>query len=483
MSASPKQVVIVGGGIAGLATAFSLQERASEGSLSLGCTLVEADRHWGGKILTQRVDDLIIEAGPDSFLSQKPWALALCDKLGLAERVINTNEADKKAFVFSRGRLRELPEGMVVIVPSKLGPFVRSGLVSLPGLMRMGLDLVLPAKRGGEEESVAAFFTRRLGREAFERLVEPLMAGIYAGDASQMSLRATFPRFVEIERQHGSLIRGMLAARESAGRRQVGNAPARTMFVTLEGGLSELVDTLVGRIKSQGATLLQGERVTGLRHAGHAAAGKGYEVTLESGAALPADAVVFATPAYVTADLIRSMSPDASEALSRIPYASTATVSLVYERDAVGPAVRGFGFVVPRVEQRALLAATWTSRKWAHRAPPSLVLVRCYLGGVGRETLLERDDASLVALVREELTQLAGIGAPPTYTAVHRWWRGMPQYHLGHENHVRLIDAALADHPGLLVTGAAYRGIGIPDCVRDGTDTARKLREALTRLR
>lgn len=471
--------MIVGGGIAGLATAFSLQERAAEGGLSLGCTLIEADRHWGGKILTQRVDELVIEAGPDSFLSQKPWALELCDKLGLADRVINTNESDKKAFVFSRGRLRELPEGMVVIVPSKLGPFMRSGLLSLPGLMRMGLDLVLPAKRGGEDESLASFFTRRLGREAFERLVEPLMAGIYAGDAARMSLRATFPRFVEIERRHGSLIRGMLAARKAGGPGPSGGVRGRTMFVTLERGLSELVDRLVGRIKSQGGTLLQGERARGLRPAGRAPEGRRYEVTLQSGTTLPADAVVLATPAYVTADLIRPVNGAAAEALEQIPYASTATVSLAYDARAVGPAVRGFGFVVPRVEHRHLLAATWTSRKWAHRAPSSRVLVRCYLGGVGREALLERDDGAIVSLVGEELAELAGIGARPAYTTVHRWWKGMPQYHVGHEDRLRMIDAALAAHPGLFVTGAAYRGIGIPDCVRDGTDTAGKVVEAL----
>ncbi len=479
MSSSPKQVVIVGGGIAGLATAFSLQDHASEAGLSLACTLIEADRHWGGKILTERVDDLLIEAGPDSFLSQKPWALELCGKLGLADRIINTNVTDKKAFVFSRGRLRELPEGMVVIVPSKLGPFVRSGLVSLPGLARMGLDLVLPAKRDGGDESLASFFTRRLGREAFERLVEPLMAGIYAGDATQMSLRATFPRFAEIERQHGSVIRGMLAARKSAGPRPSTGAPARTMFVTLDGGLSELVDTLVGRIKSQGTTLRQGEVVTNIQPRSHAQTGRGYGVTLQSGATLPADAVVLTTPAYVTADLLRPISPAAAEPLSRIPYASTATVSLAYEADAVGQAVRGFGFVVPRVEQRRLLAATWTSRKWAHRAPPSRVLVRCYLGGVGREGLLEREDPAIVTMVREELAELAGIKAAPTYATIYRWWRGMPQYHVGHEDQLRLIDAALADHPGLFVAGAAYRGIGIPDCVRDGTDTAKKLIDVL----
>ncbi len=475
MPGPSKQVVIVGGGIAGLATAFALQELAGEAGLPLACTLVEAGPCWGGKILTHRVGDLVIEAGPDSFLTQKPWALELCAKLGLSDLLMNTKESEKKAFVYSQGRLRELPEGLVLIVPSKLGPFLRSGLVSPPGMVRMALDLVLPAGRSTEDESLASFFSRRLGREAFDRLIEPLMAGIYAGDGEQMSLRATFPRFLELEQRQGSLIRGILAGRKARRPGAQPSTPSRSMFVTLRDGLGTLVETLVARIKAGGATLMLGRRVTTLRVRADAQARRSYEVILDSNAVLSADAAVLTTPAYVTSDLIRSLSPEAAGLLSRIPYASTATVSLVYDRAAVGSSVTGFGFVVPRIERRHLLAATWSSLKWGHRAPPSQVLVRCYVGGVGREGLLDDDDATLLRLVRHELLSLAGIAAEPLYTEINRWPLGMPQYTLGHLERLERIERALSEHEGLYVTGAGYRGIGIPDCIKEGTETARRL--------
>jgi protoporphyrinogen/coproporphyrinogen III oxidase len=316
-----RHVAIVGGGIAGLTAAFSLYEQAAGAGLPLTCTLIEASRDWGGKIVTHRVGDLTIEAGPDSFLSQKPWGLELCDKLGLSGRLINTNEHQKKTFVFSRGRLRELPEGLVVIVPTKLGPFLKSGLVSWPGIARMGLDLVLPAKRASLErgdESLASFFSRRLGREAFERVVEPLMAGIYAGDATQISLRATFPRFLELERKHGSLIRGMLASRPAS------RQSTHTMFVTLQGGLVELVQALLAKLTAAGAKLMTQQSVAALRvrqTSTNHPIGWTYDLTLDNGSVMSADAVVLATPAFVSADLVRPLSPLASELLGAIPYA------------------------------------------------------------------------------------------------------------------------------------------------------------------
>ncbi|MDE3018227.1 MAG: protoporphyrinogen oxidase, partial [Nitrospirota bacterium] len=251
MSGAPRHVAIVGGGIAGLSTAFALQEQAAEAEFPLSITVIEAGSSWGGKIATHRVGELVIERGPDSFLSQKPAGLELCAKLGLSDRLVNTNPSGQGAFVYSRGKLRRLPEGLVLFVPSKLGPFLRSGLLSLPGIMRMGADLVLPRQHVKGDESLAAFFRRRFGAEAFERLIEPLMAGIYAGDAEQMSLRATFPRFIELERKHGSLIRGMLAGRRNAASSgqapQAGPSP-RTMFVTMKNGMDELVQALVGRV-------------------------------------------------------------------------------------------------------------------------------------------------------------------------------------------------------------------------------------------
>jgi protoporphyrinogen/coproporphyrinogen III oxidase len=470
-----KHVAIVGGGIAGLAAAFALSEQAAQAGLPISCTVVEAGRQWGGKIVTHRVGSLTIEAGPDSFLSQKPWALELCDKLGLTGRLINTNEHEKKTFVYSRGRLRELPEGLVVIVPTKLAPFLKSGLVSWPGIARMGLDLVLPARRADGDESLASFFSRRLGREAFERVVEPLMAGIYAGDAEQISLRATFPRFLELERQHGSLIRGMLASRPA------GVPGGRTMFVTLRDGLAELVDALVARLTAAGVKLLTQQPVAAIRvRQGRTdrSGGWTYDLTLGNGSVISADAVVLATPAFVSSDLVRPLSQIAAELLGAIPYASTATVSLAYAAGTRG--VGGFGFVVPRVEGRDLLAATWTSLKWPHRAPDSQTLVRCYLGGVGREAILREDDRALITRVREELRSMTGVTGEPVYAEVNRWERGMPQYTLGHLDRLDAIQRSLDRYPGLVLAGASYRGIGIPDCIRDGANAASAVIHFLT---
>ncbi|MEW6542179.1 MAG: protoporphyrinogen oxidase [Nitrospirota bacterium] len=469
----PKRVVVVGGGIAGLAAAFSLQELFARAGLPLACTVVEASASWGGKIATHRAGDFLIERGPDSFLSQKPAALELCAKLGLSDRLMNTSESERGSFVYSRGKLRQLPEGLVVFVPTKLGPFLRSGLLSWAGLARMGLDLVLPRRTSsGEDESLASFFTRRFGREAFERVIEPLMAGIYAGDAEQMSLRSTFPRFLELERKHRSLIRGLLAARGGGGRAGRREGPGRTMFVTLQGGLGELIEALVEKLEGTGVSLKAGERVTELRAPSVRSKVWTYDLVLGSGATMTADAVVLATPAYVTADLVRPLSRKAAEKLETIPYASTATVSLGYGTADLGPSVRGYGFVVPRAERRDLIAATWTWLKWAHRAPSAQALIRCYVGGVGREDLLKADDETLVRRVREELRTIAGVTAEPKFAEVARWERAMPQYVLGHQNRLEAVQVALNPFKGLYLTGSAYRGIGIPDCIKDGADTA-----------
>jgi oxygen-dependent protoporphyrinogen oxidase len=469
-------VAIIGGGISGLATAFALHEQATAAGLSLRCTVLEAGTAWGGKIVTHRVGDLVTEAGPDSFLSQKPAGLELCTKLGLGERLINTNETDKKAFVYSRGRLRELPEGLVVITPSQMGPFIRSGLLSWTGLARMGLEVVLPAKRlrEGEDESLASFFRRRFGREAFERLVEPLMAGIYAGDAEEMSLAATFPRFSELELEHGSVIRGMIAAQRA---RSTEGSPGikRTMFVSLKNGLTDLVTALVDRLTQQGTVLRTGAAVEALRVRSHQFNRWMYDVILKDGPSLSTESLVLATPAYVSADLLRPLTPIAGGLLDLIPYASTATIGMAFPRSFVAGTVKGFGFVVPRVEGHDLLAATWTSLKWPHRAPPEQVLIRCYVGGVGREGILELEDRALIARVRSELAGLCGLTADPHFVEVNRWIRAMPQYTIGHLDRLKRIEAALSRYGGLGLTGAAYRGVGIPDCIRDGTLAAQRV--------
>jgi oxygen-dependent protoporphyrinogen oxidase len=467
-----RTVAVIGGGISGLSTAYALHERAAAAGIPIRCTVVDAASVWGGKIVTHRVGDLVTEAGPDSFLSQKPAGLDLCDKLGLADQLINTNETSKRACVFSRGRLHELPEGLVVIVPSQLGPFLRSGLLSWTGLARMGLDLVVPTKRSPGDESLAEFFRRRVGRQAFERMLEPLMAGIYAGDAEQMSVQATFPRFVELEQQYGSVIRGMMTARKVDSSMPSGRK--RTMFVSLKNGLSDLVAALVHRLTDQGVALRGGCAVDALRVRSHQPARWMYDVILNDGSALSVDSLVLATPAYVSAELVRPLTPIAGGLLEMIPYASTATIAMAYPR-AVSGAVEGFGFVVPRAEGRDLIAATWTSLKWPHRAPPDQLLVRCYVGGVGREAILQLDDQALVARVRTELATICGVTAEPEFVEVNRWMNAMPQYTLGHLERLNQIEGALSRYGGLILTGAGYRGVGIPDCIRDGAVAAERV--------
>ena len=468
---TPRTVAVIGGGISGLSTAYALHEKAAAAGISIRCTVVDAAPDWGGKIVTHRVGDLVTEAGPDSFLSQKPAGLELCAKLGLTDQLINTNETSKRACVFSQGRLRELPEGLVVISPNQLGPFLRSGLLSWSGLARMGLDLAMPVKRSSNDESLASFFRRRMGRQAFERMLEPLMAGIYAGDAEQMSVQATFPRFVELEQQYGSVIRGMMTARK-AGSSARPAGPKRTMFVSLKNGLSDLVTALVARLTEQGVTLRGGCGVEALRVRSHQPGRWMYDLILNDGSALSVDSLVLATPAYVSAELVRPLTPIAGGLLEMIPYASTATIAMAFPRTAVSGAAEGFGFVVPRAEGRDLIAATWTSLKWPHRAPTDQLLVRCYVGGVGREAILQLDDQALVARVREELASMCGVTAEPGYVEVNRWMKAMPQYTLGHLDRLNQIEGALSRYGGLVLTGAGYRGVGIPDCIRDGAIAA-----------
>jgi protoporphyrinogen/coproporphyrinogen III oxidase len=468
---NPRTVAIVGGGISGLATAYSLQEQAAAAGLAIKCTLLDASPSWGGKIVTHRIGDLITEAGPDSFLSQKPAGLQLIEKLGLTDQVINTNETGKKAFVYSGGRLRELPEGMVIIRPGQVGPFLKSGLLTVGGLARMGMDLVIPAKRSQQDESLASFFRRRFGRQAFERMMEPLMAGIYAGDAEQMSLKATFPRFLELEQEHGSVIRGMLAARKTGSPPET-KRPRRTMFVSLKNGLDDLVGALVRRLTDQGVTLRAGTAVDSLRVRSHQLGRWTYDVMLNDASALSVDSLVLATPAFVSAELLRPLTPIAGGLLEMIPYASTATIAMAYPASVIGGAVQGFGFVVPRVEQCDLIAATWTSLKWPHRTPANQLMTRCYVGGVGREAILQLDDQALVQKVKAELKQICGVTTEPLHVEVNRWMKAMPQYLLGHLERVEQAEAALSRYGGLVLTGAAYRGVGIPDCIRDGAVAA-----------
>jgi oxygen-dependent protoporphyrinogen oxidase len=341
------------------------------------------------------------------------------------------------------------------------------------------MGLVLPAKRSSVDESLASFVRRRFGQQAFERMMEPLMAGIYAGDAEELSVRATFPRFVELEQEHGSVLRGMMSVRarqNGAGRSEA----KRTMFVTLKRGLQELVTALVRRLTDQGVQLRSGMTVESLRVRSNQAGRWIYDMVLQDRSSLSADSLVLATPAYVAADLLRPLTPIAAGLLEMISYASTATIALAYPASVIGEAVQGFGFVVPRLEKRDLIAATWTSLKWPHRAPPNQLMVRCYVGGAGRESILALEDSALIGRVKTELREICGIAVEPTYMEVNRWMHAMPQYRLGHLERLAQAEVALSRYGGVFLTGSAYRGVGIPDCIRDGAVAADKVMRYLS---
>jgi oxygen-dependent protoporphyrinogen oxidase len=459
------KLVVVGGGVAGLSAAHRAVELARERGSTLHLTLMEARERLGGSIASERVDGFLVEAGPDSFLSEKPWALALCRRLGVEDRLVRTDDRFRKVFVWYRGRLHPLPDGFQLLAPTALRPFATSSLFSLSGKLRMALDLVLP-RGGGDDESLGAFVRRRLGAEALERVAQPLVAGIYTADPDDLSLTATMPRFLELERAQRSVILGLRRGLRRAP--LPGTSGARwSLFVTFAGGMEELVSTLAARLPGGSVALKQ--RVSGLERVGAR-----WRVATAEGASVDADRVILATEAHATARLTRYLDPALATLLEEIPYASAATVSLGYRRADVPHPLDGFGFVVPRTEGKALLAGTFSSVKYPGRAPEGHVLIRGFLGGMLQGAMLAEDDDALVTRAREELRAALGVAAAPVLTRLHRWPVSMPQYRVGHLTRVETIERVVAGLPGLALAGAAYRGVGIADCVRSGEAAAQE---------
>ena len=459
------KLVVIGAGITGLAAAHRAVELARERSLAIDLTVVETRDRLGGTIATERADGCLIEAGPDSFLSEKPWALGLCRRLGVADRLVRTDDRFRKVFVWRHGRLHPLPDGFQLLAPTKLGPFLSSGLFSWGGKLRMALDLVRP-RSVVDDESLGAFVRRRLGAQALERVAQPLVAGIYTADPDDLSLAATMPRFLELERRERSLILGLWRASRRA--RRGGTRGGRwSLFVTFKDGMGEMVLRLASRLPP-GAVRL-GQRVRGIERGG-----QGWRVTTDDGTALEADRVIVTTEAHAAGRLLRYVDPALAALLGEIAYASSATISVGYRRGDVPHALDGFGFVVPRSEGRTVLACTFSSVKYPGRAPAGRVLLRCFVGGALNEGALDSDDATLIATTRAELREALGVTAEPLLTRVHRWPKAMPQYHVGHLGRVGAIERCAAALPGLHLAGGAYRGVGIADCVRSGEAAAER---------
>lgn len=456
-----KRVLVIGGGISGLTLAHAIAPVTD-------CTLVEADNRLGGKILTVRDDPFTLEAGPDCFLTAKPAAVDLCESLGLADRLVDTRSEHNRTYVVRRRTLHELPGGLTSFVPTRWGPFVRTRLLSPLAKLRMAMEPLIPRARANGDPTFADFFVRRLGAEAYHWLVEPVLAGIYAGRGSDLSLRATLPRFLDIEREHGSLLRASLAARRSdATLTQGGPGGARGMFQTLQGGLCELVDALCRVITSHGKIKL-GVHARAIEiHPDKVC------VHLSDGT-WEGEAVALCVPAYESARLLQPIDSQLASLLACISYASTVTISVALLTNTLAHPLDGHGFVVPRVEGRSMLACTWTSQKWPHRAPAQWHLLRAYLGGAGRDAILDVPDDVLVEEAVADLSAILGTEVRPAKVWVHRWERSLPQYVQGHLDRLQEIEQRVAATGSRLhLVGASYRGVGIPDCITDGQRAAR----------
>ena len=467
-----KKIIIIGGGIAGLATAYRIQRKISEGA-DLECVLLEGSDRFGGKISTEKSDGFVIERGPDSFISQKPAAIQLCKQLGLEDRLTGTNPNSPNTFVYTGGKLMTMPDGLSLMIPTKFLPFALTPLFSLPGKIRMALDLLIPRKEGDSDESLASFVRRRMGEEALSKMAEPMLAGIYASDPEKMSIGSTFPMFVETERKYRSLIIGMLA-RKKAMLMNSNKHPTTSysLFMTLKDGLGEMVDAVIK--KSPGVQFKSGAKVAALEKKED-----GWHAKLEDGWECQADAIILATPAAITSKILSPIAPDLSELLNRIHYVTTATVTLGYKKEGFSHSLDGFGFVVPKAEGCSILACTWTSSKFPHRAPEGHVMLRCYLGGAIQEEIAEKDSETLEKLVRDDLQKIMGIKETPVFCKVFQNHKSNVQYHVNHSERIDAIMENLKNFPGLFLTGSAYHGIGIPDCIQDGNQTAESVFEFL----
>jgi oxygen-dependent protoporphyrinogen oxidase len=446
-------VAIIGGGISGLSAALALHKQ------KVPYLVLEAGERLGGVIRTERRDGFLLEGGPDSMLAQKPEGVALCRELGLGERLVPTNPDQRAVYVLHRRRLQPLPEGMMLAVPTKLLPFLASGLFSWPGKLRMGLDVVIPGKNGQADESIASFLRRRFGQEAVDRLGEPLLAGIHAGDPERLSILATFPRFRELERVHGSLVRGLWATPRP---KPAPGAKPPAAFYSLRGGLGELVEALVSRLDASALrTSTSVRRVE--------ATTEGFSLATEGGDPVAARRVIVAAPGPRIAPALASLLPEAARALGAIPFASSATVLLGYRRDDVAHPLDGYGMVVPATEGLRTTALSFVSTKFPFRAPEGHVLLRGFLGGVRDPGALSLRDDEMIETVTRDMHEVLGLRGEPVLTRVFRWPGGTPQLEVGHLERMREVEQAVAAVPGLFLTGAGVRSTGIPDSVADGT--------------
>jgi len=467
-------IVIIGGGISGLAAAHRLTELAPDNKIQI--TLLESSARLGGTLRTDERDGFLLERGPDSFISEKPQAVDLAHRLGLSSNLIETNPEHRRSFLVRAGRLRPVPEGFQLLAPTRMWPFVTTDIFSIAGKVRMAGDLVLPRRsvNGNADESLADFVRRRLGKEALNRMAQPMVGGIYTADPEKLSLRATLPRFLDMEQADRSIILAMWRKakklRKDTGKDSGVSGARYSLFMSFDRGMQTLVNKLGEQIKERGVITRLNCRVNSVTHSGN------WTINTEMGP-VDADAICLAVPSYIAGQLLTQVDPPLSSLLGRIEYSSTATINLAYRRSQIGHALDGFGFVVPYIEGRSVIACSFSSVKFAGRAPADCVLLRAFVGGALQPEMLALNDEEMLRRITSDLAQLISISGEPLFAEVSRWIKSMPQYEVGHLQLVDEIEARALKLPGLTLAGNALRGAGIPDCIRSGESAASTMLE------
>jgi len=463
-----KRIAIVGGGISGLSAAYALAHKRRAG-VAVDYVLYESSSRLGGVLVSDRVGGCLVEAGPDSFLTEKPWAADLCREIGLGDQLIGSNDPQRKTYIISKNKLVVMPDGLMFMVPTKILPTVFSPLFSLRTKMRMAAEWFHPPHQVSGDETVAALVERHYGAEMVDLLADPLLSGVYGGEAAQLSVRAVLPRFAEMEAKHGSLGRAMLSARKKMSAAQ--KAPAPPLFSSLKQGMQQMVDALVARVDPN-AVRFSSEVHSVIAQDSGWTVSAGYQSD-------HFDGLIIATPASAAATLLQMADESLSRELSEVRYSSSVTVTLGYDENVRRSLPPGFGFLVPRSEGRRMLAATFVHNKFPHRAPENRALVRCFLGGARDEQILQSSEAEILQIVRDELRQIIKLDAEPLFAGIYKWKGAMAQYGVGHLERLQRIETLRQRLPGLALAGNAFTGIGVPDCVRSGKQAALRVLAAL----
>ena len=460
-----KRIAIIGGGISGLSAAFYLERLRDEG-VSLDYLLYESSNRFGGSMFSEHVDGCVVEAGPDSFLTEKPWAQTLARDIGLEDQLIGSNDAQRKTYILVNEKLVVIPDGLMFMVPTKLLPAIFTPLFSWSTKLRMAAEWLHPPRRAKEDETVAALVKRHYGPEMVDRLADPLLSGVYGGEAASLSVRAVLPRFTDMEAKHGSLGRAMIAARKKIPS-AIRKAKPLPLFTSMKNGMQQMVDGVLARVNRAALRTSSPARELKFRDGV-------WQVTAD-GASETYDAVVVAVPAPAASSLVRATQAELANELGAITYSSSVTVTLGYGKDVLDALPPGFGFLVPRTEGKRMLACTFVHTKFPHRAPPDRALLRVFLGGSRDEEILSVPDDKIIELVRAELRQILGLSAEPRFSRVYKWRGAMAQYSVGHLERLERIERLRRTLPGLTLAGNAYRGIGVPDCILSGKKAAEEI--------